>query len=247
MPSLGSTRAENGDAIFHFQGLVDGSDKIVITRDGALWEHVNQDWPQGPVTINASQWQPRAKNYMTTTGAIPFLLAIFSLTSVELEPVQGRDVVALERADHALIVYLDDTPSGADTYEFRIRFHQIAPQPAAASAPVQATLKIAAHIDGSDRIKFTATEARWEHGEWGYPARVTLNGVPWDPELEKVRQNEGPNRFLPPGIDFSTAKIVRRKGRDLATMWSDKNAMWVRFADNPNGADSYELEISFGR
>ena len=43
------------------------------------------------------------------------------------------------------------------------------------------------------------------------------------------------------------AKIVSRKGRDLATMWADKDALWVWFADNPNGSDSYELDISFGR
>ena len=74
-----------------------------------------------------------------------------------------------------------------------------------------------------------------------------MNGVPWVPELENVRQNEGTNRFLPAGIDFSTARIAARKGRDLATMWSDKDALWVWFADNPDGDDAYELEISFGR
>lgn len=59
-------------------------------------------------------------------------------------------------------------------------------------------------------------------------------------------ENEGANAFLPSGIDFSTAKIVGRKGRDLATMWPDRDALWVWFADNPNGSDSYELDISFG-
>ena len=49
----------------------------------------------------------------------------FSLESVQLEPMQRRDVVALERADNALIVYLDDTPLGADTYEFKIIFTRL--------------------------------------------------------------------------------------------------------------------------
>jgi hypothetical protein len=74
--------------------------------------------------------------------------------------------------------------------------------------------------------------------------RLELNGVPWVPELENVRKNEGTNRFLPAGIGFSTARIAARKGRDLATMWSDKDAVWVWFADNPDGDDAYELEIS---
>jgi len=48
-------------------------------------------------------------------------------------------------------------------------------------------------------------------------------------------------------LDFSTAKIIKRQGRDLATMWSDNDALWINFADNPNGADAYELDISFGQ
>jgi hypothetical protein len=247
MPSLGANLAENGDAIFHFTGQVDGSDKIVITRQGALWSHVNWDWPQGPVTVNGQQWNPRAKNYATTVGPIPFLPDSFSLESADLETVRGRDVIALERADHALIVCLDDTPSGSDTYEFNLHFHPTTANTEAPAAPVAATLKIAAQIDGSDLIKFTATEATWEHKTYSYPSAVTLNGVPWNPQLEAIRKNEGTNQFLPSGIDFSTAKIVHRRGRDLATMWADKNALWVRFADNPNGSDAYELEISFGR
>jgi len=30
-------------------------------------------------------------------------------------------------------------------------------------------------------------------------------------------------------------------------MWADHDAIWANFADNPNGSDAYELEISFGR
>lgn len=32
-----------------------------------------------------------------------------------------------------------------------------------------------------------------------------------------------------------------------SAIWADGNAVWVRFTDNPNGADTYELEILFGR
>src|SRR5208282_3493036 len=119
------------------------SDKIVITRDGALWEHVNWDWPQGPVTVNHTQWNPRQKNYLTTLGARRFLPESFSLDSVALEVIHGRDVLALERADHALIVYPDDTPGGADNYEFKIHFHPDGPKPVRARAAVAAHLKIA--------------------------------------------------------------------------------------------------------
>jgi hypothetical protein len=58
--------------------------------------------------------------------------------------------------------------------------------------------------------------------------------------------NTGTNRFLPEGVDFSTAKIVKRQGRDVAAVWADNDGLWVNFADNPNGADIYEVQISFG-
>ena len=59
--------------------------------------------------------------------------------------------------------------------------------------------------------------------------------------------NAGTNTFLPTGVDFSTAKIIHRAGRDLATMRADQDAVWINFADNPNGSDAYELEIGFGQ
>ena len=108
-------------------------------------------------------------------------------------------------------------------------------------------MKIAAQIDGSDLLRITARKAIWEHRAWSAPAAVSLNGIPWDVVQTNVLVNAGTNVFLPSGIDFSTAKIVTRKGRDVGTMWADDDALWVSFADNPNGADIYELELSFGR
>ena len=247
MPSLGLSRAQNGDAVFHFKGSVDGSDTIVITREGALWSHKNWAWPRDAVTINGTQWKPQEKNYLTTLGVSKFLPEAFSLESVKLEVLQGRDVVALERAANALIVYLDDTPVGPGDYEFVIHFHPVVPKSVRVVPSVAARLKIAARIDGSDRLKITATEATWEHKAWAYPTGVTMNNVPWLPKITPVLKNEGTNTFLPPGIDLSTATIVGRKGRDLATMWADSNAVWVWFADNPGGNDAYELEIAFGQ
>jgi hypothetical protein len=108
-------------------------------------------------------------------------------------------------------------------------------------------LKIAAEIDGSDCLKITATEATWDHKCWGSPANVSLNEVPWSVQQTNVLQNAGTNRFLPSGVDFATARIISRKGRDLATMWAEADGLLVWFADNPNGSDYYELEIAFGQ
>ncbi len=247
MPTLRSTLADSGDAVFHFKGLVDGSDRILITRQGAFWHHVNWAWPLDPVTVNGVQWNPQEKNYLTTVGSPGFLPEGFSLESARLATIQGRDVVAMERAKGALVVYLDDTPVGPGLYEFEIHF-----PPARTPAPqetggVAASLRIAAQVDGSDCIKITPTEAFWEHRSWACPKEVVLNDIHWSRADGNVLKNEGATAFLPAGVDLSTARIAGRKGRDLATMWADKNAVWVWFADNSNGTDAYELDISFGQ
>lgn len=249
MPPLGpvtTNASPEAAAVFHFTGMIDGSDRILITHAGAFWEHVNWDWPAGAVTINGSQWNPREKNYLTTTGAVAFLPESYSLEAASLEIIQGRDVIALERTNNALIVYLDDTPPGAAMYEFKIHFNPAAIKPAEAAASPAATLKIAAQIDGSDSLKITAREATWTHRAYSYPGAVRLNDIPWDVRQTNMLMNAGTTTFLPSSVDFSTARIVNRKGRDLGTLWADADALWIQFADNPNGADFYELEISFG-
>src|SRR5690242_20083790 len=249
VPPLGpdvTNDTQQAEAVFHFKGLIDGSDRIVLTHQGAFWEHVNWSWPAGAVTVNGSAWNPSEKNYLTTTGAVAFLPEAYSLTTARLERIAGRDVIAMERTNNALIVYLDDTPSGAAPYEFKIHFRPAPLMPSGVHQSPAAGLDIAARIDGSDRLKITAEGAVWTHGAYAWPEAVSLNGVPWNVRQTNVLMNAGTNQFLPAGIDFSTARIVRRAGRDLATMWSDHDALWISFADNPNGAAAYELKLSFG-
>ena len=243
--SLGSC-VVNGNAVFHFKGSVDGSDQILITHDGALWTHIARQWPLGPVVVNNTSWNPAEKGYMTTVGPEKFLPESFSLESVDLDVIEGRDVVAIERTNRSLVVYLDDTPAGASQYEFTLHFHPVGVKPASAGRSPAAHVKIAAQVSGSDCIKITASEALLEHKTFLLPSDVSVNGIPWDVGQTIVLKNEGATRFLPDGVDFSTARIVSRQGRDLATAWGEKDALWVRFADNPNGSSPYEIDIAFG-
>ena len=87
----------------------------------------------------------------------------------------------------------------------------------------------------------------WTHRAWSCPDAVRLNDLVWDVRQTNVLRNVGTNSYLPDGVDFSTARITGRKGRDVATMWADSDAVWISFADNPNGADAYELELFFGQ
>ena len=246
VPPLGPDTANRNEVVFHFQGVVDGSDRIVIRHEGALWEHVHWGWPEGAVNVNGAKWNPSEKNYMTTTGAVLFLPEQYSLKWPRLEVIEGRDLVALEGTNNALIVYMDDTPAGAAPYEFKIHFPLAVPESKQAHVPLVATLKIEAVIDGSDVLKITGEAATWTHRAWDVPGPVKLNGIVWDVRQTNTLSNTGTNRFLPEDVDFSTAKIVKRQGRDVAAVWADHDALWVNFADNPNGADIYELQILFG-
>jgi hypothetical protein len=243
--SLGSSTI-NGDAVFHFKGVLDGSEKILITHEGALWTHVCGNWPAGPVSINNTRWNPGEKSYLTAVAPQKFLPDSFSLTLVDLEVIQARDVVALERTSQGIVLYLDDTPNGGGEYDFSIHFHPPLPKAARAYRTTVAHLKIAAHVDGSECIKITGAEAVLEHKTWGLPSNVSVNGIPWDVSHSRVLKNEGATTFLAEGVDFSTARIVGRKGRDLATAWAENDVLWVRFADNPIGSDAYEIDIAFG-
>jgi hypothetical protein len=244
VPPLGPDGTNTNEAVFHFKGMIDGSDCIIIRRPGALWDHVNWSWPADAM-VNGARWNPSEKNYMSTTGAVLFLSQKYSLSEPRLEMITGRDVVALELTNDALIIYLDDTPVGAAPYEFKVHFPLADRQPKARQASQVATLKIAAVIDGSDLLKITKDAATWKHRDWAAPAVVKLNDFSWDLRQTNTWANTGTNRFLRADVDLSTAKIVRRQGRDLVTMWADQDAVWINFADNPNGANNYEVELSF--
>ena len=71
------------------------------------------------------------------------------------------------------------------------------------------------------------------------PSQVTSNDIGWDPNSQNVLTNAGSTTFLPEGVNLSSARIVARKGRDLATMQATFTLI-INFADNPNGRDSYE-------
>lgn len=232
-------------AVFHFKGIVDGSDRIVLNHQGAFWEHVNWDWPAGEVSVNDTKWNPREKNYLTTTGAVAFLPETFSLATARLEIMAGRDVVALERTAQALIIYLNDTPTGAAAYEFKIHFSPAPPRAKTTGPSRPATLKVAAVIDGSDTLRITKEAATWKHRAFQPAQHVTLNGISWNVRQTQTLLNAGTNTFLPAAVNFSSARIISRKGRDVATAWAEPDALLIQFADNPNGADSYELEIAF--
>jgi hypothetical protein len=73
-----------------------------------------------------------------------------------------------------------------------------------------------------------------------------LGGVGWTPSTSSRLPNQGATRFLPANLDFSTARVVSRQGRDLVAVETRVDALIIHFADNPNGSADYVVDIAFG-
>lgn len=73
-----------------------------------------------------------------------------------------------------------------------------------------------------------------------------MNDTPWDPKRSRELANWGKTRFLPEGVDFRSARVVRVTGRDLAAVETADHHLIVRFVDTPIGASVYEVQIRFG-
>lgn len=240
-----SKKAQPG-ATLHFFGTIDGSDRITINHRGAVWDHVNWQWPSQPVSINGVQWNPCDKNVFTPLGKADFLPPDINFQSAVLELITGRDTVVMERTSSNVVVFVNDTPKTEGAYEFKLHLFTSAPAPTPPMPLAQpAQLRISARIDGSDRLVIDDEGATWQHKFWRWPAEVSLNGIAWSPEMAPKLPNSGATRFLPSKVNWSTARVTHRSGRDLAVLETRADSVVIHFADNPNDSDDYEINLAF--
>lgn len=237
-----------GDVVVKFQGQVDGTDRITIDANQATWEHVHWDMPPEPVKLNGVTWDPRENPTLKNQGETRFLPRAVDFSTAKLRRISGRDTVALETRKDAVVVHVSDTPFEAAPYEFEVVFRPKSARPEAkarARSP-HATLKIAADIDGSDELHIDAKGARWVHHEWDWPTEVRLNDVVWKPEETPTLANTGATRFLDPAVDFATARVTKKEGRDTAVLEHTDGGVVIYFADSLLDRSPYEVVITFG-
>jgi hypothetical protein len=106
-------------------------------------------------------------------------------------------------------------------------------------------LRIVADIDGSDRMLISGQEVLWIHRHWDWPSRVSINGVPWEPRHTPVLGEELRQSLIPPGVDFSSARMTVHQGRDTVVLHAYSDHVVIHFADTPNGRSTYDLTIHF--
>lgn len=221
-----------------FSGRIDGSEKIVIGAEAARWENLHWGTSRTTVHLGGVAWTPSENPVLSNRGPTAYLPVDVDFTTARLVKTHGRDVVALITGPTSVTVRIADGPNGTDLYEFSVVLER---------ARRYAELSIRATIDGSDEILVTSEKATWRHRHWGWPrGEVLLNDTPWDPRRRPELPNAGETRFLPEGVDFATARVVRVVGRDLAAVETAADRLIVRFADTPVGTDVYEVVIRFG-
>lgn len=107
-------------------------------------------------------------------------------------------------------------------------------------------LSFRGRIDGSEIIELSDTHAWWTHRNWGWPSQpVWLGQVQWNPKLKPFIENSGHTRYLPPGVDFSAARLVNVKARDKVTLEPGPRSARIHIVDTPNGGGQYQFDIVF--
>jgi hypothetical protein len=185
---------------------------------------------------------------LKNTGKTRFLPNTVDFRSARLNRKQGRDTVALETNQDSVVIHISDTPLGASLHDFQVIFRPRDPKVGGrmpARTP-RATSRVVAEIDGSDELHIDARGARWVHREWEWPGEVRLKQVAWDPEKSPWLKNAGETKFLDSVVDFSTARMTKKDGRDTAVLEHTDGGLVIDFADSPLGRSTYDLTIRFG-
>lgn len=223
--------AECSSITLHFRGRIEGSERISISSERVTWSNVAWGTPEGAVYLSGIRWRPRRNPVLKTSWVLPVAV---DFRSARLERIEGRDTIALECSARGIEILLSDTPNGSAVYEFRVHFR-----------PLRGfvVLTVRAKIDGSGEAHITRNAATWNHLHWAWPTEIDLNAVHWNPSIARRLRNSGTTRFLPGRVDFSSAIVIEKSGRDLVSMEARANGLVIRFADNPVGTGVYEIKI----
>lgn len=242
--AIGSLAIHTGAAsaqsyLFDVAGTFDGSDTIDLSGSQASWVHNNFAFPSN-VALNGVAWNPAVNSTLSLGTTLGSLSA--SNYAVRLVSLAGRDAATARiNSSGALQLDVDDTPNGTDFYHFKVALIPMAPAPTSPAT----TLTIAGTIDGSEVLTIDKTQAAWSHKFWSTPSNVTVNGAAWNPNTTPVLPNSGATAFLNNNVSFDGVTITKNSGRDLVGINTHHNQAAIYFADNPLGADNYNVTLTF--
>jgi hypothetical protein len=104
-------------------------------------------------------------------------------------------------------------------------------------------VRLAATVDGSERIAFTRGKTSYEHKHWGKPTNVRFDGTPW-PNMETTPAAWAEYSHQ---LDLTKAKIVKREGRDVIALEHTPDGFDLYLCDSPDKSGDYEVTIAIPR
>jgi hypothetical protein len=116
-----------------------------------------------------------------------------------------------------------------------------APKP---GAEKNASIRIVAVIDGTDRLRITEAAGLWFHGAWTHPNDVKINELPWNPQASRMFPKAGTNNLFGKKVKFPSSKMTKNKGRGGVWLAVGKDWIDIHFDDPAPGADVYDVTIT---
>src|SRR5262245_17685261 len=123
-PTVRTTPAEKPAPVeVRVTAVIDGKDELRLTDEAATWVHHSWQWP-GVVKLNAVEWTPEQVPVQVAAGVTRLAgRKVSDLSKTKLTKVRGRGPVTIDATrDVITIVFDDEGPLGADTYEVVITF-----------------------------------------------------------------------------------------------------------------------------
>lgn len=148
---------------------VDGSDELMIGKNGAAWVH--RFWSQpSNVSLNGVKWDPASHHTLANTGPTQYLPAGVNFQNATIAQTKGRDIVGIDHFSDHVDVFFADAPVGADLYSVTLTFP---------STGLAAPLAGDANSDGKVDLTDLATINRnmGKHNETWSQGDFNLDGV----------------------------------------------------------------------
>jgi RNA polymerase sigma factor (sigma-70 family) len=230
-----ATASPNGPMTLDIRAIIDGSDVLKVTPDGAAWTHLYWDPPSG-ITLNGEHTSPTVRTSLAKLG-----LSNANLSSATVVSRRGRGLVALDKTATGIAIHFDDPDGGAAPYQISISFQPKSSTAAPTTLPAlvnPATLDIKARICGADLLTITARGAHWKHLTAGWPDNISVNGKLWNARTTPA--NDDP---IFTNLDLASAQVVARSGRDSVVMEKTANGLAIYFSDTFGGLSDYEIKV----
>jgi hypothetical protein len=112
LPEAPDDATEAQPKLIKITATVDGSGRIIFTRQGVCYQHKSWSKPTN-VTFGGEPWT----NLATTPPAWSDCAAHLDLSKAWIVKRKGRDTIALEQTPDGFDLYLCDAPNGASYYE----------------------------------------------------------------------------------------------------------------------------------